>query len=207
MKTTTTYQKQYQPKGGQPTVELGMLYNDLTTIQRQRKKLYLKKPSYRKKVTGFFILKIIGDNRQGAEQVCKTSLGRFDSHWPHFKNASYSLNSKATSVGGVWLKVRALLGGQKLNKMDEFRRTIPRRHKLIKYIEERLGNVEYDNEPIGYCHNEGCTIYAGHMHPWMKKGMLEGIDDIEKALRILRKSIEETTEKAERDENNKEHKE
>ena len=25
----------------------------------------------------------IGDNRQGAEQVCKTSLGRFDSYWPH----------------------------------------------------------------------------------------------------------------------------
>ena len=24
-----------------------------------------------------------GDNRQGAEQVCKTSLGRFDSYWPH----------------------------------------------------------------------------------------------------------------------------
>ena len=29
-----------------------------------------------------------GDNRQGAEQLCKSSLGRFDSYWPHKVMAS-----------------------------------------------------------------------------------------------------------------------
>ena len=32
-----------------------------------------------------------GDNRQGAEQVCKTSLGRFDSYWPHKKSLAEML--------------------------------------------------------------------------------------------------------------------
>ena len=31
MKTTTTYQKQYQTQGGKPTSGLGMLYRNFTT--------------------------------------------------------------------------------------------------------------------------------------------------------------------------------
>lgn len=76
--------------------------------------------------------------------------------------------------------------------MDNFRRTIPRRHKLLKFIEEKLGEVQYDCEPIGYCMNEGCTSYKEHYHDGMQEGMLEGIEQIERALKLLKQSIADT---------------
>jgi len=73
--------------------------------------------------------------------------------------------------------------------MDEFRRTIPRREKLINLVIERIGEVSYDNDPIGYCYNEGCTLYNDSMHIAMKNGMLDGIKDIRKALDLIEKTI------------------
>jgi len=77
--------------------------------------------------------------------------------------------------------------------MEEFRRTIGRRDKLINFIEKRLGEVEYNNEPIGYCLNEECTMYKDDYHDEMKSGMLDGIAKIEKALRLIKLSIEYST--------------
>jgi len=81
-----------------------------------------------------------------------------------------------------------------MKRMDNFRRTIIRRHNLLKFVEEKLGEVQYSNEPIGYCSNEGCTKYNHTMHKAMKEGMLEGIAEIEKALALIKKSIAHSNE-------------
>ncbi len=78
--------------------------------------------------------------------------------------------------------------------MDNFRRTIDRREKLIEFAEKRLGEVLYNNHPIGYCWNDGCTSYRSEWHETMKEGMLAGIAEIEKALVLIKKSIEYSNE-------------
>lgn len=79
--------------------------------------------------------------------------------------------------------------------MCDFRRTISRRHKLIDFIKKRIDEVSYDNEPIGYCWNKDCSEYKKEYHQAMKSGMLEGIAEIEKALKLIKMSIELSTEK------------
>ena len=51
---------------------------------------------------GFALIQIyqesaFGDDRQGAEQVCKTSLGRFDSYRPH-EEERYGFESHLTGL-------------------------------------------------------------------------------------------------------------
>lgn len=77
---------------------------------------------------------------------------------------------------------------------NNFRRTITRRQKLIEFVEKRLGEVQYNNHPIGYCWNYDCTSYRSEWHQTMKEGMLEGIAEIEKALALIKKSIEYSNE-------------
>ena len=74
--------------------------------------------------------------------------------------------------------------------MDNFNRTIVRRHNLLKFVEEKLGEVQYSNEPIGYCSNKDCSKYNHTMHNAMREGILEGIAEIEKALALVKKSVE-----------------
>jgi len=82
-----------------------------------------------------------------------------------------------------------------LDSKDEFRRTLIRRTNLIKFVTDKVAEIEYDNHPMGYCWNDDCTEYKEHYHHAMKEGMLDGISKIEKALKLIKKSIEYSTEK------------
>jgi hypothetical protein len=74
--------------------------------------------------------------------------------------------------------------------MDEFRRTIVRRGTLVKIIEENVGELGYNNEPIGYCFDSKCEHYRTNWHDTMKEGMIDNIKKIRRALDLIEKSIE-----------------
>jgi len=73
--------------------------------------------------------------------------------------------------------------------MSEIRRTMPRRVGLINKLNDIVGNLDYNNQPIGYCLNGDCSDYKPQYHKPMKDGMLEDIEKIENIIRLIKMSV------------------